>query len=131
LTIICSGSQKRTGQLGTWFMITRKIKASLLDYETNNDRIWKLRMKGRYRNITILSVQAPKEEKKREKDEFYTFLEETYQTIQKYDLLIIIGDFNAKVGKEEHQKKAAGKYTVQDVSNENGNLLEQFATRNG
>jgi endonuclease/exonuclease/phosphatase family metal-dependent hydrolase len=58
-------------------------------------------------------------------------LEETYQKIQKYDLVIIMGDFNAKIGKEEYQKKAAGKYSIHDISNENGNLLGQFATRNG
>jgi hypothetical protein len=57
-------------------------------------------------------------------------LEETNQIIQKYDL-IIMGDFNAKIGKEEYQKKVAGKYSIHDISNENGNLLGQFATRNG
>jgi endonuclease/exonuclease/phosphatase family metal-dependent hydrolase len=77
-------------------------------------------MKGRYRNITI-SVHAPTEEKEeREKEEIYESLEETHQKIQKYDLVIIMGDFNAKTGKEEYQKKAAGKFTIHDISNENG-----------
>jgi hypothetical protein len=71
--------------------------------------------------------------KKTEKNEFYECLEEIYHKIQKYtyDLVIIMGDFNAKIGKEEYQKKVAGKYTVHDISSENGNLLGQFATRNG
>jgi hypothetical protein len=42
-----------------------------------------------------------------------------------------MGDFNRKIRKEEYQKKVAGKYTIQDISNENGNLLGQLATRNG
>jgi phosphoserine aminotransferase len=33
-TIIYSGSQKRTGQLGTGFMIARKMKENMLEYET-------------------------------------------------------------------------------------------------
>jgi exonuclease III len=45
-TIIIQWTTKETGQLGTGFMITRKIKASMLEYETINDRIYKLRMKG-------------------------------------------------------------------------------------
>jgi hypothetical protein len=42
-----------------------------------------------------------------------------------------MGDFKANIGKEKYQKKAAGKYSIHDISNENGNLLGQFATRNG
>jgi endonuclease/exonuclease/phosphatase family metal-dependent hydrolase len=97
------------GQLGTWSITTRKMKESMLEYEAINERRCRLRMKGRYRNITIISVHAPMEEKEdREKEEFYDCLEEIYHKIQKYDLLIIMGDFNAKIGKEEYQKK----YTI-------------------
>jgi endonuclease/exonuclease/phosphatase family metal-dependent hydrolase len=40
-----------------------------------------------------------------EKEEFYDCLEETYQKIQKYNIVIIMRDFNAKIGKEEYKKK--------------------------
>jgi hypothetical protein len=42
-----------------------------------------------------------------------------------------MGDFNAKMGKEEHQKTVAGQYTIHCISNGNGNLLGQLASRNG
>jgi uncharacterized NAD(P)/FAD-binding protein YdhS len=72
----------------------------------DDDRICRLRMKGRYRNITIISVHAPTEEKEdREKEEFYECLEEIYHKIQKYDLVIIMRDFKAKIRKEEYQRK--------------------------
>jgi endonuclease/exonuclease/phosphatase family metal-dependent hydrolase len=48
----------------------------------------------------------------REKEEFHDCLEEIYHKIQKYDLVIIMGDFNAKIGKGEYQKKVAGKYKI-------------------
>ena len=41
-----------------------------------------------------------------------------------------MGDFNAKVGKEKHLMKVAGKYTIHNETSENGNLLAQFTTRN-
>jgi hypothetical protein len=43
----------------------------MLEYGTNNDRTSKLRIKGRCRNITVLSVHATMEEKeeKEEKEE--------------------------------------------------------------
>jgi exonuclease III len=76
-TKIYSGSQERTGKLGTGFIITRKMKESMLEYETINERICRLRMKGRYRNITIISVHAPTKEKEdRGKEQFYEYLEE-------------------------------------------------------
>jgi hypothetical protein len=104
-----------------------KIKGSMLECEAINERICRLRMKGRYRNIILISVHDPTEEKEdREKEEFYDCVEEMYHRIQKYDL-----DFNARIGKEQYQKNVAGKFTIHDISNENGNLLGQIATRNG
>jgi hypothetical protein len=38
------------------------MKESMLEHETINDTICRLRIKGRYRNITIISVHAPMEE---------------------------------------------------------------------
>jgi hypothetical protein len=43
-----------------------------------------------------------------------------YQEIQKCNLAIIRGDFNAKIGKEETQNKAAGKFSIHNIGNENG-----------
>jgi hypothetical protein len=58
-------------------------------------------------------------------------LEETRNNVQKYDIkIIIMGDFNAKIGKEKHLMKVAGKYTIHNETSANGNLLAQFATRN-
>jgi endonuclease/exonuclease/phosphatase family metal-dependent hydrolase len=42
-----------------------------------------------------------------------------------------MGDFKAKIGKEEYQKKVAGKYTIHDISNEYENLLRQSTIKNG
>ena len=43
---------------------------------------------------------------------------------------MIMGDFNAKIGKQKHLAKVAGKYTIHNETNENGNLLAQSAVRN-
>ena len=41
-----------------------------------------------------------------------------------------MGDFNAKLGREECRHKVSGKYSLHEHSNENGSFLGQFAIRN-
>ena len=57
-------------------------------------------------------------------------LERICSRVPKYELLIIMGDFNAKVGREERRQKVSGKYSLHEHSNENGSFLVQFAIRN-
>lgn len=130
-TLIYSGPETRTGQLTTGFIMTRKMREGLLETETVNDRICRIRLKGRFRNITILSVHAPTEEKdEEEKEMFYDQMDDICNKVQKYDMVIIMGDLNAKIGREKYLAKVAGKYTIHDESNDNGNRLAQFAIRN-
>jgi exonuclease III len=97
-TVIYSGLENRTGQLGTGFMITKLMRASLLEFEAVSDRICRIRLKGKYRNIRTISTHAPIYEKEEhEKEKFYDRLEEICNKVQKYDIIIVIGDFNEKI----------------------------------
>ena len=52
--------------------------------------------------MTIISAHAPTEDKGgEEKAEFYSKLERICSRTPKYELLVIMGDFNAQVGREE------------------------------
>jgi exonuclease III len=123
-TLLYSGSEEKTGQLGTGFMMNKTMKRSPLHFEPQNNRICKIRLKGKFRNITIISVHAPTNDKDdQEKERFYENLEETCNRIPRHDLVIIMGDFNAKLGKKEHLQPVAGPHTIHDFSNENGDML--------
>jgi hypothetical protein len=50
-----------------------------------------------------------------------------YKAAPKYDAKIILGDFDAKVGKEDRIIDTAGKYTLHASTNTNGNRLVSFA----
>jgi endonuclease/exonuclease/phosphatase family metal-dependent hydrolase len=111
-------------------MMNRAMKRGLLYFEPRNNSICKIRLKGRFRNITVISAYAPTNDKNdQEKERFYENLE-VCNRIPRHDMVIIMGNFNAKTGHKEYLQPVAGPYTIHDFSNENGNMLIQFATRN-
>jgi len=65
-----------------------------------NERICCLRLKIKRFSCTLINVHAPTNEKTEEiKEEFYSLLEQNKNQIARLDINIILGDFNAKVGK--------------------------------
>jgi endonuclease/exonuclease/phosphatase family metal-dependent hydrolase len=65
------------------------------------------------------------------KHKFYNILEWEISKIPKYHVPIIMGDFNAKIGKEEYLDPIAGRHSLHEESSENGRLLGQMALSNG
>lgn len=123
-----SGTEWRSGRMGVGFWISAKTRRSLLYFEAAGERICRIRLKGRFRNITLISAYAPTEEAtEEEKNTFYDNLGKLCEKIPKYDMRIILGDFNAQIGKEDFLKNVAGKQTLQEVTNENGKRLAQLA----
>jgi endonuclease/exonuclease/phosphatase family metal-dependent hydrolase len=111
-------------------MMNRAMKRSLLHSEPRNNRICKAGLKGRFRNITVMLAYAPTNDKdNQEKERFYENLE-VRNRIPRHYMVIIMGDFNAKIGNKEHLQPVAGPQTIHDFSNENGNRLIQFETKN-
>ncbi|KAI5708261.1 hypothetical protein M8J77_019306 [Diaphorina citri] len=130
-SIIYSGPQKRTGQMGTGFIINKTIRDSIMEYNNVSDKICVIRLRGKFRNISIVSVHAPTEEKSdEEKEIFYEELDKTVSQISNYDIKIIMGDFNAQIGRLENQADVAGQHTLHDYNNKNGEYLTDFAARN-
>ena len=71
-------------------------------YECINERIVWCRLKGKYVNVTIVQVYAPTEEKTdEEKEEFYIRLKEVIRSVKQHDMLLLMGDFNAKIGQDD------------------------------
>jgi hypothetical protein len=56
-----------------------------------------------------------------DKEKFFNDVMGTYEAAPKYDAKIILGDFDAKVGKGDKIIDAAGKYTLHASTNANGN----------
>ena len=66
-------------------------------------------LRGRWCNIIILNVHAPSEEKSDDsKDSFYEESEQVFDHFPKYHMKITLGDFNAKMGRENTFKLTTG-----------------------
>jgi hypothetical protein len=57
----------------------------------------------------VLTVHAPTEDKTDDvKDSFYEELDRVFDKFPKYDMKILLGDFNAKVGREDFLNRQFG-----------------------
>ena len=91
-----------------------------------------LRVKTDKQNLTFLNVHAPTELKDDEiKEAFYSELERVYDSLPTSDVRIILGDFNAQIGKEQCFHSVAGFYSLHSISNDNGSRLAGFALSSG
>jgi exonuclease III len=80
----------------------------------------KLRIKGKFNNLSIISVHAPAEEKTdEEKEKLYEDLQTVHNKIPKHDIVIVLGDLNAKIGKEVVYQNVAGKHMLHEITNRN------------
>ncbi|XP_053695389.1 craniofacial development protein 2-like [Sabethes cyaneus] len=93
-----------------------------------NPRMCRLRIKGRFFNISTINVHSPHlRSTDDDKDEFYAQLESEYDRCPKHDTKIVIGDFNAQVGQEEEYKPVIGRFSAHQRTNEMGLRLIDFA----
>ena len=82
-------------------------------------------LQGKPFNITVIQVYAPTSNaEEAEVEQFYEDLQDLLELIPKKDLLVIIGDWNAKVGSQEIPG-VAEKFGL-GVQNEAGQRLIEF-----
>jgi hypothetical protein len=74
-------------------------------------------------------VHAPNENKDDViKDSFYEELEEVFDQFPRYHIKILMGDFSAKVGREDIFKPIIGNKSLHEGSNDNGVRVVNFVT---
>ena len=82
--------------------------------------------------MTLINIYAPTKDKEDEiKEQFYEELQRTQDREPKHDVKIIIGDMNAKLGKEKVFSQVIGRNTLHSISNVNGEMVANYAISNG
>ena len=125
-TLFCSSNG--TSNFGTGFVVHKKIKPAVLNFNPINGRLCSLRIKMKFFNLSVICAHAPTEESSEEdKDVFYEQLERTLDSIASHDAKMIIGDMNAKLGREIFYQPYLGKHSLHEDCNNNGLRLVDFA----
>jgi hypothetical protein len=86
-------------------------------------------LRGSWFHIIVLNVHSPTEDKTDDvKDSFYEELECIFDKFTKYHMKILLGDLNAKVGREDIFKPIIENESLHKISNDNGVRVVNFAT---
>ncbi|CAH2086616.1 unnamed protein product [Euphydryas editha] len=113
------------------FIIPKSSRNCVLGYEPVSDRLISIKLKASPVNFNIIQVYAPTSTACSEDIEsFYSDLETAICKIPQRELLVIMGDFNSKIGSDSHLlSPCVGKYGL-GQRNERGERLVQFAADN-
>jgi hypothetical protein len=116
-------------QLGTGFFVHKRIVSAVRRVEFISDRTSYTILRGRWCSIIVLNAHAPCENKGDDvKDSFYEELGRVFDQFPRYDMKILLGDFNAKVGRENIFKPTIENESLHEISNNNEVRAVNFAT---
>ena len=114
---------------GVAFICTEKIKKCVLGFNPISDRIITIRIQVKPIHFTFIQVYAPTSTAdEKEMDYVYDALQKTIDILPKGDIMYVIGDWNAKVGKQ-NTAGVTGNFEL-GIRNEIGDTMVDFYSRN-
>ena len=115
-------------EFGCGFAVGKRLRHLVSRFTPIDERLAAIRIKAKYFNISLICAHAPTEDKDdTTKDAFYDKLEDLYNRCPRSDMKIVVGDFNAKVGKEGIFGPTVGKFSLHGKTSDNGFRLISFA----
>ena len=116
-------------QHGVAFLARKEVADNVISCTPISSRIISIHISAKPHNLTIIQAYAPTAEYDEEELEvFYEQLDSNIALVPKKDILIVQGDWNAKVGPDAHQDWAGtvGKFGI-GVTNDRGiRLIVKF-----
>ena len=111
-------------------IVNKRDQNIVLGFSLKNDRMISVHFQGKPFNITVIQVYAPiTDAKEAEADQFYEDLKDFLELTPKRDVLVIIGNWNAKVGGSQEIPGVTVKFGLGE-QNEAGQRLTEFCQEN-
>ena len=86
--------------------MNNKAKQALIEWSPVDERLIVARFHSKFAKMTLIQCYAPTNEAENDsKTSFYEKLQSTVSKIHRHDILIVLGDFNAKVGNDDDGKE--------------------------
>uniref|UniRef100_A0A8D8LPD3 Craniofacial development protein 2 n=1 Tax=Cacopsylla melanoneura TaxID=428564 RepID=A0A8D8LPD3_9HEMI len=126
-TMYFSGNDDRNHYNGVAIILSEDINKSFLNVLAISDRVMLIQLKTTLGIMCILQVYAPQADKSdMEVELFYDQINEALKIVKKNDILLVMGDFNSKIGQGSNGLNV-GQYGLGE-RNERGDRLIQFCT---
>ena len=118
-----SGNEDKNHRNGVGIIITKNIEGSVINFVPFSDRLMLLQLKGNPININLIQAYAPTADKSEiEIERFYEDLKELLKITKSGEVTIILGDFNAKIGKGRVEN-IVGEYGLGERSDRGDRLV--------
>ena len=128
-TCVYSGVQGGRAKAGVVILLSERFGRYLKEWRCVDERILWIRLKVEGVWVSLVQVYAPTDDSSvASKDEFFLRLQKAVGRVARGDLLIVMGDMNARVGDDTGiWGEVLGRHG-EEVCNENGRRLLQFSS---
>ena len=114
-------------QHGVAFIVKKEAVGTIMSCTPISSRLISIRISAKPHNITAIQVYAPTTNHDDEEvEEFYDQLDNIIAKVPKKDILVVLGDWNAKIGPDTYQHWAGtvGKFGLGETNDRGLRLLE-------
>lgn len=109
---------------GVGFLVSPKVSQAVTAVQPVSDRIMRITIQAKPKPVSLIQVYLPTAEaEEEESNEQYRLLQETVNLIPRQHRMIVMGDFNAKIG-ENTEHPCCGRFGLGEMNDRGAKLLD-------